>query len=257
MAYVDTILAEPSLVSYWRLGEASGTFADSDDSNPSVAVGAGVTYNQAGLLTGDSDGAALFNGSTGWIKIANAANLQITSTITMEAWFNLTTLGTAATLSAILINGWFGGSNGGCEMYIVSDGTNGHVRSDFRGGGVDGTVTTAANTVSASATTHVVATYVDATNTGEIYLNGSLSNHDTNVTAVLAGGTGMTSIGARSSDGTVNPDALFATGRIDEVAIYNDALTQGQITAHYTAGTSPASGVSWLPPVFARVSYSG
>ena len=100
MAYIDTILAETSLLAYWPLDEPSGTtFADAEGSADLTATGA-VTAGVEGLC-GDrvSDGglAAEFAGG----RASRAASY--TGDLTVEGWFRLDSL--AADSQTIFFNG--------------------------------------------------------------------------------------------------------------------------------------------------------
>ena len=90
---------------------------------------------------------------------------------------------------------------------------------------------------------HVIVTYKDATKTLKIYLDGVLK--DTTI--------GITSTNSASIDfmiGSYNGSALFFTGNIDEVAIFNAELSSSDVTDIYNGGTpqsldSYSSLISW------------
>jgi hypothetical protein len=58
---------------------------DSKDGNTGAITG-GVTLGTPGALSGDSNTAMTFNGSTGYVQVANNANLNLTGDLTVEAW---------------------------------------------------------------------------------------------------------------------------------------------------------------------------
>lgn len=53
---------------WWRLGEAAGSFTDHNQQRPGTANGT-LTRNVTGGVSGDTDGAVTFDGSTGFISI--------------------------------------------------------------------------------------------------------------------------------------------------------------------------------------------
>ena len=74
-SYSATVVADTP-VSYWRLGETSGTAAaDSVGSNNGV-VKTGVTLGVAGAISNDANTAMRFDGAKGYVSVANAASLN-------------------------------------------------------------------------------------------------------------------------------------------------------------------------------------
>src|SRR6266536_1475171 len=85
-------MSTSGLVSYWRLGETSGTAAlDSKGTNTGTYQN-GVTLGAAGALTNDSDTAASFNGSTNRVSLPALAAV---TNFTIEGWTNLASGATA------------------------------------------------------------------------------------------------------------------------------------------------------------------
>src|SRR4051812_23104966 len=67
--YTNAVTSSASLVSYWRLGESSGSGAcDSWGSNAGTYTG-GYTLGVTGAIAGESSTAAGFNGSTGYVSV--------------------------------------------------------------------------------------------------------------------------------------------------------------------------------------------
>jgi len=87
-AYRDAVVADSPFL-YWRLGEASGTFADSSTggANPGTASGTGLSRNVANLVTANSDGALAFTDATTNIATTTAITGLPTSTVSTEVWF--------------------------------------------------------------------------------------------------------------------------------------------------------------------------
>ena len=86
-SYSDAVKDTPGLIHYWRLGETSGTtFADSAGASPATTAG-GPTLGVPGGIAADTNLAARFDGAD---DTAHAAvDLSGLSTITVEFWLNV------------------------------------------------------------------------------------------------------------------------------------------------------------------------
>ncbi len=82
-SYASTVLGTSGLLSYWRLGESSGSTAvDSKDSNNGTYTG-GFTLGKPGAITGDSNTSVRLDGSSGYLSTpANPGGAQGT----IEFW---------------------------------------------------------------------------------------------------------------------------------------------------------------------------
>jgi len=232
--YSQAILSEPGLVSYWRLGETAGTFADSKDSNPaSVGSGAGLTRGVAGLLTGGSPSAGVqSDGTVGSnVQIPDAANLHTGSQLTVECWVKPTSL-VANSANGYFLSKQYVGTNWFFQYLGSGDGrTRFYVRPAT---GSDSQATTSP-VFSAGSTYHMVGVFDAVVNNNSIvYMNGAASTP----VAVTNGSTVSTSAQpVFMFTGDPSTTAGFP-GVLGDVAIYNVALTPAQITAHYNAGTT-------------------
>src|SRR5438105_15570310 len=84
--YSNAIPTTAGLVSYWRLGEASGTSAcDSWGSNAGTYQG-GYTLGRLGAPAGDPNTAVALNGSTGLVSVPHSSSIDVGHTFTVEAW---------------------------------------------------------------------------------------------------------------------------------------------------------------------------
>lgn len=219
--YQDCVLADAPL-SYWRLGEASGSTAvDVQGVNDGTYTG-GVTLGEAGALSGDPDTAALFDGSSGYVSVASAASLNFgtTAPFTMEAWIKTS----SAALYQIIFEK-FDGTNGyyfylynGAKLYVQIGGNG-----TFYGGG---------GAALNDGQWHHVAVSISRGINALVYVDGSLSQ-----TLDISANTQSTSTTVPlvlGYDGYYH-SSDFA-GTLDEVAIYPAALSAAQIAAHYNAG---------------------
>ena len=97
-AYRSVVIAdEPS--AYWRLGETSGTVAVNAIGAPNGEYRGGVALGQPGALSTDSNAAAGFDGVNDTVRMPDAAALDPTGSLSIEAWVRPTSTATAATLA--------------------------------------------------------------------------------------------------------------------------------------------------------------
>src|SRR5690348_1801710 len=74
----DILAASP--VSYWRLGDLSGTVA-ADELNVNPGTSANVALNQIGALACDANASTGFNGSSSYVTAPSSNSLNITSAV--------------------------------------------------------------------------------------------------------------------------------------------------------------------------------
>jgi hypothetical protein len=220
------VLADQPLA-YWRLDELSGSVAkdSSGNHNDATYVG-GVMLGAPGALAGDADTAATFDGITGFVTAGNKFGFAGLAQFSVEAWVTAASIpGYAGILSK---NDAVGGppSEGFLVFVSPTDGDFGFQRLD------GDNASSAISTASASATSflHVVATFdqVDMV----IYVNGEPQGTQT-ASFSIAGAMADFVVGAEAG-GTGN----YFAGTLDEVAVYDHALTVDRIKAHYAAGIS-------------------
>jgi hypothetical protein len=209
------------LVAAYGFNETSGTTAlDASGNNNTGTLGSSVTRTTAGQF----GGALVFNGTTAQVTIPDAPSLRLTTAMTLEAWVYPTATPT----------GWRAVIDKNVDGYylMASSSTNNRpaVGGTFTAGNQNtiGTAGLAVNTW-----THLAATFDGAT--VRLYVNG-VQVASKAQTAPLTPTTGTLQIGADSYAGE-----NFA-GRIDEVRVYNRALSQAEIQSDMTTpvgGTPP------------------
>jgi hypothetical protein len=204
-------------VSYWRLGETSGTAAaDSVGSQPGTYAN-GTALGLPSLLASDANSSASFDGVNDEVRVANAAALQPSAAFSLEAWIRPTALPATGGWASVLTKAesyslQFNGPQ--LELTIIQNGVRQRLKAPV-------------GAVAAGQTYHVVATYDGATQ--RLYLNGSLV-----ASAALTGA--VTATTNPLTMGSWNGSEYYA-GRIDEVAVYGKALSAAQVQAHYAKGT--------------------
>ncbi len=199
-----------------HLNESSGTLLDSsgqsnNGANQGATYGAGGRYNTA----------IQFNGSTNYIDIPNSTSLNPTSEITLEAWVKWNIVPSSG-------NGW--------AQIIDKNSDNGYqIQHSSNNSAFEFALqTTSARTYIIGGTSpvqgvwyHVVGVYNGSTI--RIFVNGNLDGTN-NLSGTIVPNTSNVNIGRRTSG-----DRYF-NGVIDEVAIYNRALSPIEIQERYLRG---------------------
>jgi hypothetical protein len=215
-----SVVGTDAPVGWWRLGELSGTTAANQAGGSAGTYTGGVTLNQPSLLATDMvNRAVAFNGSTGRVTVPNAAALQLTNRVSLEAWIKPTSLPSTGVLRSVMTKAesyslQFNGPR--LEFTVIQSGTRRRLQ-------------TPSGAIVAGGTYHVVGTF-DGT-TQRLYVNG------TQVASIALSGAASTTTAPLvigSWDGT----SEFFTGTIDEPAVYNGILSAAQVAAHYSAGTT-------------------
>lgn len=209
-----------SPVSYWRMGETSGsTAADTADGNAGH-IHHGVQLGVPGALVGDPNTAMKFDGND-FINIPNRRNLNIRSDLTVEAWANPAKFreGTQAVVH-----------KGGYQYRIRLTSDN-HWEGSVFIRGVRYSVISSAPAVIGQWD------YLVMTRSGptlKLYVNGVA------VATTIIPNRPLDTTQKSLTIGRVNNGyPSFFHGSIDEVAIYNTALPPCRVTAHYTAAGRP------------------
>ncbi len=219
-SYSGAVSSTPGLVGYWRLGESSGTVAcDSTAHNDGAYLG-GTTLGTPGAISGDPDTAVTLNGSTGQVSVPSASSLNVGDNFTIEAWVKraVSKTGSNEVIASKQEGSWVLMFNEADRLTLR--------RSSY------GNIATANVATTDTTGWH----YVVATKNGpsvHVYLDG------TDVTGTVANQT-MTNNTEPLAIGQSSGSA-FLKGSVDEVALYNTALTPTQITQHYEAGKPMAS----------------
>jgi sugar lactone lactonase YvrE len=218
--YAATVLADHP-VAYYRMGETQGfvTASDASGNGHTGSYEGNAILGVPGLIN-DPDTAVNFN-TTGDVSIPDAPSLNFVGTaFTVEAWVYGVSGGAAG--QRVFDKATAGAGNGyGLDI------SNAQIR-------LLGATNLSSLVAFGAATTYHIVGVADGAGNGSIYVNGVL----------VASGpysdsspyTGAAHI-AVANDGS----AHFG-GVIDEVAVYNHALSPQRILVHYTAGQA-AQGV--------------
>ncbi len=213
-----------SLVGWWKFD--NDILDWSGNRNDGACSGSGCPTPTTGKVAG----ALYFDGINDYIDAGNGARLNITGNITIETWVKPAKLGTQYIVKKA--------SNGVTNGYELSLASSSSRKAFFR------------FNQKASANTYRVETVIDypynnntwiylvGTYNGsqlQIFLNGHLSNSK----------SGSSSISSNTNNLTIGgpDDSAFYKGAIDEVRIWNRALTPQEIEAFYN-GQNPVYTIS-------------
>lgn len=237
--YRKLVLADTP-VAYWRLGETSGTTANDISGNGRHGTyQGGVTLGQPGALVGDGDAAAWFDGVDDAVSVSNntAFNFTATQDFSVECWLRGTW-----TQHGTLIEKWSGDGSYPFAVRVSDTGLVGCVRYD----GTNNPGVSSPFALNDNQWHHLV--FLKRLSNLLLYIDGQQVATTTDTT------TGDTTNTSNLYFGKRGNNVVFYTGLLDEVAIYNYALSAEQVAAHYAAGVRSGlarqnSGTRVSPPI--------
>jgi len=207
------VVAPPGLVAYWGFDEGSGTTAG-DGAGPNT----GALTNGPLWSPGRIDGGLLFDGVDDYVEVPDHSSLDITADLTLSAWIKPRSLGQ--------------NSQGRIIDKASDDGTVGYVfrvnssnRIGFQQHGQTGGVLSADAVITLNSWQHVVVVVSGGTNV-TFYVDG-VNRGGGSLTGPIAANAKPLRIGNRH-DG----NRMF-DGSIDEVRVFDRALTASEVTALY------------------------
>lgn len=226
-AYSTEVLADTPYL-YYRLGNASGSFTDSSGSARTATVTGSPTYSVTGAIAGDADKAVTFSGSSQYGSWTTTASY--TGSWTVEFWVKF------ASFSAYpgVAGAWAANSAGNYGLGLdVNTGGNMDVNmpvAAFNGWRINTNTGTAFTT---GVWYHVVVTNDATAKVVKVYKNAVQVGSD--ITYTTDSGLWNASKGFRiASSGGGNAGLL--NGTLDEVAVYQSALSASRISTHYSVG---------------------
>lgn len=222
--YEATVLADSPLL-YYRLGETmtTGPAADRASSARDASFRGKVTAGVQGAIANDPDTAVRFDGTTAAVVLDSGPVFAGKVAYSIEAWVRPTSFaGTAGHIVAACQ----ASPNGGWAMYFYLD-----PKVHFERETNTGTDDITSPPLAAAAYAHLVGTF-DGT-TERLYVGGLLvasapssrMNPSTSGVPFAIGANGITA------------DINRFEGDIDEVAVYDHALSPERVLAHFKVGT--------------------
>jgi parallel beta-helix repeat protein len=221
----EATLEGTNLAAEWHLDDGNGTTAVDTSGNGND----GTLVNNPAWVKGKIGKALSFDGTNDYVDCGQSTSLKITGAITVEAWVNWTGAG----------NPYFVTKSGGPghRSYDLSGNEDG--TAEFRVGGADCNTQKSSGTITipAGEWVHLAGTY-EPSRYVRLFVDGALAKENIVSIPASQGDNGLPwYIGAREGN------QGWFNGTIDEVKIYNRALSADEIRADYEAnGTN-------LPPV--------
>jgi hypothetical protein len=225
---VTVSLGAEGLVAAFAFDEAIGT--DALDSSPVARDG---TIRQATRVPGRFGGALSFDGVNDWVTVTDVANskLDLTTGMTLEAWVNPTQMSGWETV--MMKERGAGGAGLLAYALYAHDGAAGaagagarpssYLRTNPVASTTDRRVAASTGVLPLNTWTHIASTY-DGANF-RFYVNGVL------VGTTPGGGSINVANGALRIGGNNSSVGEFFNGLIDEVRVYNRALSAAEIAA--------------------------
>jgi len=210
----------------------------------------GTLQNNAGFATGEVGQAFSLDGANGFVMVPNdpAAAFNFTGSFSVDAWVFLDS---APPEFAPIVSKWndipLGNNNRGyffaIDRNILGDGVP-RLRIDVSGDGLflggHSSIRLSSITFPTNAWTHVAAVFNPATNPKslDLYIDGQLRNGAFQISPTVSApfvNNEPLLIGASDAGSNVRD---FFDGRIDEVELFNRALTSAEVTSIFNAGSA-------------------
>ena len=197
-----------------------GWWPGAGNANDIIGTNNGTLQNGTMFAAGKVGQAFSFDGTNDFVEVPSSAGLSITGPITVEAWIQRS----ATTPQSIVEK--YGTNQGGYGLRVMS---NGRLQFFTIGDNETSDAVTGGSTLFVGTWYHVAGVW-DGTAL-RVYVNGGLNVISSSTLSPGAGSSSL-KIGARGHDA----GTPFA-GLIDEVAVFNRALTAAEIQAIYNAGS--------------------
>jgi hypothetical protein len=220
--YAQVILSD-SPASYWKLDETAGTSAADSAGTATGTYTNGPVLNQTSGVK-HAGTAVTFDGSDDHVAMGDVHDFAGTTPFSVELWLNPTApTGVYRRVIAKEISGraWW------MELASTASGTPNRLNFVREDAGGSSDIVRSSGALQAGTWYQVVGTY-DGT-TMKVYVNGSLTDSAASSRSIENHSQPLT-IGRSSGGGSPYG------GLVDEVAVYNSALTAQQVSEHYNAG---------------------
>ncbi|OGM91093.1 hypothetical protein A2755_00020 [Candidatus Wolfebacteria bacterium RIFCSPHIGHO2_01_FULL_48_22] len=241
-----TLIRPPNnlgLVGYWPMNEATSTIAGDYSGNGNNGTLTGMAFpptSTSGWTNqGKRGGAINFDGVDDYVDVGSSTATQLTGSMTLSAWFKITANGGD---DNDIVTKYYGDTARGWQLKTTVDCGPRTIAIHISSGGTSHQ-RCGSKTLSLNTWYHATGVYDASALTLDVYLNGSIDN------GTLVGGAIPSSqddagspveIGCRNQT-ALNPcwsapPNLTFNGAIDDVRIYNRALSAAEVKALYQSG---------------------
>lgn len=215
---VPTYVPTNGLVGWWPFnGNAND---ESANMNNGLIYGATLSSDRFGL----ANKAFSFNGLTNYIEVPNSSTISVSGSYTISVWINVdlwsfnAPLDEHSVVSKIVDGNWYGG-------YEIKTGGQGAISHT---GNISGNFDVGASNYSNNTWHHVLVVFDG--NLLKSYINGLLVQTMSRTGSLQTGSTPLR-FGRRGGAGFYN---CWYSGKIDDIGIWNRALTQQEIANLYS-----------------------
>jgi hypothetical protein len=230
---VPIVQAPPELLGHWKLDDGEGMVAVDSSGNGNDGVLVGDPQWVAGML----DGALDFDGDGDYLDCGDDPSLNVTDAVTVSAWIKL-----SAPASDIKVGGNQDGSNGGYKMSLYSDKVEFEIRTAANSAILNRSVA-GGTELAVDVWYHVAGVYSLARGYIRTYVDGVL-DRELLTTEALGASTGTFKIGCEP----FTPDSYNFTGIVDDIRVYDQALTEGKVKEVMAAGPGVVTNFSFEYP---------
>jgi len=238
---VAVLLNDP--VGYWRLDEEGETAFDSSGNNIDGTYFGGVNRNQEGALVDDANPAPFFDGTTGYVEIPDSDFIDFGTNedFTITAWIKASPeqLDTEAGDNDV-IEKWSGAPEG--YPYVIRYlNQSGKILAARYDGFVANSNNPTVNSIVSvdDGQFHHIA-FIKEGSTLSLYVDGVLKDTSIDTTNRPTQNNSPLFLARRGGNAFDN----FFRGSIDEVAIYDSALSPSEVADQYTTGTGTATSIN-------------
>jgi hypothetical protein len=217
------------LIGHWKMDDGAGNATAADSSSGNTGTLTNMDPN-TDWVAGKIGGALDFDGTNDSVTTTLP---QLTTAITIAAWVYLSSdrndyetivaRGSTTDRPNYEFRWGSGGSDDRLELVWRKSDDTAHAWITSNTQSLDATVGQWA---------HLAVTHAWGTTNSAFYVNGNVQSASTNTTLPYTGGTQSGSIGALLYNSDTNP----LLGKIDDVRVYNRALSAAEITALYNGG---------------------
>jgi glucose/arabinose dehydrogenase len=211
--YRSAVLGTSTVLSFWRLGETSGTTAGDETFGSPGTYAGGVALGQPGALSGDADRSARFDGVDDEMRVTGP-DLGLATAASVEGWFNWEA-GAAVLRDNTKVGGWLLAYDSGGQLA-------------YRVGGKS--FVTGRSTASVRNGWHQIVLTVTAAGNTALYVDGTLVHSGSG-----AGTAAAVLPWHVMRNGTYTNQ--YTRGRADEIAVYDGTLPAQTVAEHYNTGT--------------------
>jgi PKD repeat protein len=226
--YSNAVLGTSDLIDYWRLGEASGTsLVDSIGGRNATALN-GVTLGTAGNLTLDPNTAAGFDGVNDAAQAS--VNLSGTSRVTLEFWLKWNNFANDDKLAFEFTSNFNNTEDG---FLVNPDSSTSSSRFEVAMGRNSTRNSIYFTRPTAGVWHHYAFVFNASTFSPSItpYVDGKAVSFSKGTSGLGGGNFANSTLNFMSR----NASSLFGAGSLDEVALYDEALSATQIAQHFAA----------------------